>query len=249
MAEKIALSMGKFIAHNSVYQNYWEFTKILTPHLRRAAFLGGGAFAMPEAVIDYFPDAEVDVLEIDPSVIEVGREYFRVDDYDDNMNAIADDARRYLLLNEGTYDFIFGDAYNGIRYIPPHLASYEFFELIEERLNENGVYMMNIISSIEGENSLLFEYIHETLSGVFENVYVFARYENHLNLTQNIIIVCANHEIDFEELAQENRSNDTLSVLLSDYVPHDRYDTSHGDIITDDHNPIEYIVSKSLLTR
>jgi spermidine synthase len=228
------------------YQRYWELTKVMCPHLKDAAFLGGGGFAMPEATLDAFPKAQVDVIEIDPVVIDVGRKYFRVDEYP-RLTPIADDARRYLRINPRKYDFIFGDAYNGVRYIPAHLVTLEFFKLVKSRLNDRGVYMMNIISSIEGNNSALFKSIMKTLSRVFRHVYVFVPHKEMPGYSQNIIILASDREIDIEASMNAYGPDTRIGQLLYGYVEPTNYTISDGSLLTDSYNPIEYIVSKSLL--
>ena len=73
------------------YQQSWEFSRVFFSKLSRAAFLGGGAFTMPEALLDAFPGSEADVAEIDPAVIGVGRRYFRVGEYP-RLHPVAEDA-------------------------------------------------------------------------------------------------------------------------------------------------------------
>ena len=154
------------------YQRYWKLAKLFSPDLKTAAFLGGGGFAMPEALLDAFPDARADVVEIDPAVIEVGRKYFRVDEYP-RMNAVADDARRFLRRTDTRYDMILGDAYSGLRCVPAHLVTKEFFELVKSRLNERGIFVVDIPGAIEGEDSKMFKSVVKTISEVFADRCVF----------------------------------------------------------------------------
>ena len=58
------------------YQRFWELTKVFCPRLNAALFLGGGGFAMPEALHDAFPQSAIDVIELDPAVIEAGEDSF-----------------------------------------------------------------------------------------------------------------------------------------------------------------------------
>ena len=140
--------------------------------MKHAAFLGAGAFGMPESLIRSYPEAKVDVVEIDPQVVEVGRLFFKTNDYP-QLNIIINDARRYLLLTEKRYDLIFGDVYNGLRYVPAHLLSKEFFLLIKSRLEDRGVFMMNLIGTIHGNNSSIFNATLKTINSVFEYVLCF----------------------------------------------------------------------------
>ena len=137
---------------------------------------------------------QVEVIEIDPQLIEVGRRFFRIGEYP-QLTMIADDARRYLRLTDKKYDLIFGDVYHGVRNVPAHLITREFFNLVRERLRERGVYMMNLIGTIQGPHSSSFRSTVHTLQAVFKHTYVFAIEPTNLRQVQNIIIVATDTEI------------------------------------------------------
>ncbi|MGQ9687781.1 MAG: fused MFS/spermidine synthase [Desulfobaccales bacterium] len=77
------------------YQRYWELAPLFTGKSEAALFLGGGGFTLPQAFQDRFPPAKVEVVEIDPEVVAVGRRFFRLNNYP-RMGVVVDDARRYL---------------------------------------------------------------------------------------------------------------------------------------------------------
>ena len=228
-----------------LYQRSWQLSRVLTPDLKRAAFLGGGGFGMPEALLDAFPDAEADVLEIDPQVIDVGRRFFRVDRYP-RMYPIAEDARRWLQWTDQTYDFIFGDAYHGVHSIPAHLATVEFFELVKARLSPSGVYAMNVRSPLEGDKATLFHVLRRTLQEVFPNVYVFALSPDQLGDVQNVIFVAAARDLGIEALAaKEGRRNDALGHIFLGYVPAGRLPVVEVAVLRDDYCPVEYLAAQN----
>lgn len=230
----------------SRYQDYWQLAKLFSPHLKRAAFLGGGAFTMPEAVADAFPDARIDVVEIDPAVIEVGREFFRLDEYM-QINAVADDARRFLRLSPSRYDLIFGDAYHGARCVPSHLVTREFFELVKARLSPGGVYVMNIAGTSQGDGAVLFRCAAKTLSEVFEHQAVFCTNPDEPERVQNVFIVAASHDLELDEVRSRPGEEGHLAAdLFTGYLPPDDYDLSDGVVFTDDRNPVEFLVARSL---
>ncbi len=229
----------------SKYQRFWALSRIFCPHLERAVFLGGGALVMPEAMIRSQPTIEVEVIEIDPQLIEVGRRFFRIDEYP-QLTMIADDARRYLRLANKKYDLIFGDVYHGVRTVPAHLLTKEFFRLVKERLNDGGVFMMNLIGTISGDDALLFKSTLHTIGLVFKQTYIFATQPDNLQQVQNIIIVAKNNDIGLS-LADREKSDDNplTRPLWSHYVSKDRYDLAGAYLITDYHNPLEYLTAKS----
>lgn len=225
------------------YQQFWQLSRTLTPDLQRAAFLGGGAFAMPEALLDAFPTAQADVLEIDPAVIAVGRRFFRVDLYP-RLHPVAADARRFLATTAHRYDFIFGDAYNGVQYIPAHLVTAEFFQLVKQRLSEHGIYMMNIISAPQGPRSVFFQSVYQTLRQAFGTVDVYLD-PQHLppGETQNMILVASPGKMP----AATPVPGPAVAALLGGKWNASQLDTSRGMVFRDDRNPVEYIIAKALL--
>jgi spermidine synthase len=230
----------------SIYQRFWALSRIFSPHQERALFLGGGALVMPEAMIRSHPTIKVEVIEIDPQLIEVGRRFFRIDEYP-QLTMIADDARRYLRLADKKYDLIFGDVYHGVRNVPAHLLTKEFFRLVKERLNEGGVFMMNLIGTIAGENSLLFKSTIHTINSVFQQTYIFAIEPGNLEQVQNIIIVATNNDTGLNLADRENFDENPLTrPLWSHYVSKDRYDLVGAYLITDYRNPLEYLTAKSV---
>jgi len=238
---------GQFLNSDEIpvpYQKYWELCKIFNRKLENTLFLGAGSFTMPEAISAYKYNASVEVVEIDPEVISIGYKYFKLGQYP-NIYAFSDDARNYISKAKKKYDLIFGDAFNGIRYIPAHLLTLEFFQEVKKRLNIGGTFMINIISSLEGDKSKLFKSVMKTLGEVFTHLYVFSLNSSNLNIAQNIIIVSSDFEIDIINF-RETTAKSRLKKLLNTFIASDEFSTTDGIILTDNYNPVEYIVAKTI---
>ena len=186
----------------------------------------------------------VDVIEIDPRVIEVGRKYFKLDEVP-NVHAHAGDARRFLLESTDTkYDFIFGDAYNGDRAIPVHLASQEFFQLVHDRLTPKGVFLMNAITAVQGKKAELLAGMIATLQKVFPHVEVF-RVGGPLDMAQNVMLLATNDNWRplFADRAYVGGS--WQDIMCRQYVrEEDR--PSQGVVFTDNLNPVDAIIRRGL---
>jgi spermidine synthase len=185
----------------------------------------------------------VEAVEIDPEVIEVGRRFFKLDRYP-QVEVHAADARRYLVDSSGGYDLIFGDVYNGLRYIPHHLVTREFFELVKHRLAADGLFMMNVISRLTGDESLLFRSICRTLKEVFSHVYVFGLDRDLQDPTQQVILLASQR--DLSQHLEAEAGEPGVSQLLRTFVPPDEYSCGDAPVFTDHYNPVEYIVARSL---
>jgi len=241
---------AQFVASREMvlpYLEYWQLAKLFCPEVRRAAFLGGGAFTWPEALLDALPDARVDVVEIDPAVIEVGRKYFRLDEYP-TMNPVADDARRFLRASDARYDLIFGDAYHGVHCVPAHLVTREFFELVRDRLSDRGIFIINAHGPVQGDGAVLFRSLGKTLSEVFPHQCVFTTHPDTPEaVEQNVFLVAAGHDLAVESVREGGHGDRQLAEeLFGGYRAPDRYDWTEGVVFTDDYNPVEYLAARML---
>jgi spermidine synthase len=186
----------------------------------------------------------VDVVDIDPRVVDVGREFFRVDEYP-RLNPIAMDARVFIASSDAQYDLVFGDAYNGVRSIPAHLVTEEFFGQVRDSLSDDGVYMMNIISALSGEDSALFQSMAKTLHSQFSSVDVYALYPESLDYTQNVIFVASAGPLP--DRPRQSTGSPSLDNLLGTYIQPGRYRFLTAPVFTDNFNPVDYIIASNLL--
>ena len=110
----------------------------------KAFFIGGGAYTLPRAWLAARPDALLTVAEIDPAVTKLAHAEMWLPAAV-GLRTVHLDARMALQAEPlETFDVIVGDAFHDI-VVPPHLVTREFFELAEERLASDGIYLMNIV--------------------------------------------------------------------------------------------------------
>ncbi len=108
--------------------------------------LGGGT--LPMALRDILPDARIDVVEIDPAVVKVAKEFFAYEE-DPNLQTYTGDGRVFVkkaLLDGTQYDLIMLDAFED-DYIPEHLLTLEFLQEVKGLLEPGGVVAANTFSS------------------------------------------------------------------------------------------------------
>lgn len=228
------------------YQHYWHLAEMSEAlQLNRALFIGAGAFGMPNELSRLHPNATVDVAEIDPAVIEIGRRFFKLGEHP-RVTPHAGDARRFLNQSSGGYDLIFGDAYNGVRHIPAHLVTQEFFQEVRAKLSPKGVFLMNVITSIQGEKAELLSHVLATVRSVFPHVEVFAINKGADTESQNVILLGANESWkpwleDKFYLESSLPARLASHRLLPSELPQD------GRIFTDDWNPVDAVIARQLL--
>lgn len=120
---------------------------LLQPHPKRILIAGLGGGTIPRAFHELFPDAKIDVVEIDPAVRDVARDYFGFREGPQVTVAVRD-ARvfvKHALLRRERYDVVVLDAFNG-DYIPEHLMTLEFLEECRDLLAPGGVLVANTFS-------------------------------------------------------------------------------------------------------
>ncbi len=101
-------------------------------------------------------------------IARLGREYFGLDNVP-NLSTHIKDGRYFLETTDSTYDLVAVDAYHQ-PYIPFQLTTREFFQLVRDHLNENGVAVINV-GRTETDYRLV-DVIASTMRSVFP--YVFA---------------------------------------------------------------------------
>jgi len=84
---------------------------------------------------------DIDGFEIDPKIVEAGRKYF--DMTQANLNVYVQDGRWGLAHSPFEYDIISIDAYRP-PYIPWHMTTVQFFEIVFDHLSDDGVMVINI---------------------------------------------------------------------------------------------------------
>ena len=124
------------------YHNAWQFIRLLEKP-EHVLFLGGGAYSMPKLMSSAYPETIIEVVEVDPDVVDVGRKYFEIDQFK-MLKPKVDDARHYLSRTVQRYDMIVGDVYHGIRSIPAHFTTQEFFKTVDQKLKAEGFFLLNI---------------------------------------------------------------------------------------------------------
>ncbi|MBP1465532.1 fused MFS/spermidine synthase [Candidatus Chloroploca sp. M-50] len=143
-------------------------------HVQSFAMLGSAAGSIPKQFLAiYGPQTRIDAVEIDGRIVELGRRYFDLEDRDPAFpfyTTYVADARYWLATTDQQYDVIGMDAYHQ-PYIPFHLTTVEFFTEVKERLNPQGVAVVNAGRPASGDDRLV-NALGSTMLAVFPEVYV-----------------------------------------------------------------------------
>ena len=139
----------------------------LNPHPRKILIIGLGGGVLPTALVKMFPDTRIDVVEIDPAVVKVARQFFGFNP-DQRVQVFEEDGRVFVKRagkSGRQYDLIMLDAFDH-DYIPEHLLTQEFLFEVKALLTANGVLAANTFSS-----SRLYHHESTTYQAVFGSFY------------------------------------------------------------------------------
>ncbi len=231
------------------YTKYYRLGEVFKKDIKRAALFGGAAYSVPKDFLRRNKEGTIDVVEIDPKTTELSEKYFRLNINDERLNIYHEDARIFLNRtereNKNKYDVVYNDAFSSAHSVPFHLTTKEAVEKIYNILNDDGVYIMNAISSISGEKSKFFRSEYKTIKEKFENVFIFpiiAIEKNTAEKPQNIMIVAAKRAVNIDDILENNKEGE-MGELLEHYY---KYEIKTDDIkiLTDDFAPTDYYASK-----
>jgi spermidine synthase len=105
------------------------------------AILGlAGGTAARQYHAAYGSATDITGVEIDPEILAAGQRYFHLDE--SGVHPVVQDARYWLATTPTRYDVIVMDAYRQ-PYIPFHLTTREFFQLVKDHLKPGGVAVIN----------------------------------------------------------------------------------------------------------
>jgi len=140
---------------------------LLNPEPRSILIIGLGGGTLPRTLAKLLPDADIDVVEIDPAVVRVAQEYFGYRP-NEHQHVYEEDGRAYvrrMLRTDKRYALIMLDAYDH-QYIPEHLLTQEFLTQVRSLLAPNGIVAANTFSS-----SRLYQNESVTYRAVFGQFY------------------------------------------------------------------------------
>jgi spermidine synthase len=168
--------------------------------------LGAGTMARNLSALGY----TVDIVEIDPKIVDIARDYF--DFPAGEYEIFLEDVRTYLQRTQAEqYGLVFLDI-PGTGSVPFHLYNQDAFKLIDKVLVPNGLLITNqVLFLMPGANQIAHS-TAATLSSVFPNVEAFDIYpdESDQGLT-NLLMIASSQAPSHKECFL---TNDHFDVYL-----------------------------------
>ena len=178
-------------------------------------------------------------MELDPEVLDVGREELGLVP-DDRLRVVIGDARLSIerMPTDG-FDLVVGDAFGGLS-VPWHLTTQEFLDQVQRVLRPDGRYVMNVIDHpslglVRAETA--------TLRTRFEHVAViglpFAPGEGLGG--GNLVLVASNAPIDIDVLRVTSESLGEAMGDVSEPAALDEF-VDGAPVLTDDFAPVDQLL-------
>lgn len=183
--------------------------------IHRACMLGAGGCSYPKYAVTHFPNLHMDAVELDPAIADAAKRYFFVDELlaetasapqqsplasNSSLALIVADARAHLqeCRSNGTrYDAILNDAFAGSCPVAA-LATQDALSLAKDALNPGGLYLANVSSTAQGQDTTFLLEFQETLETVFDHVLVFPCADEDLGDEGNFMLVAFDDHESFD---------------------------------------------------
>jgi spermidine synthase len=185
-------SIHRPIQSGTTYTDMLHLPFVLDPGIHDVLVIGGGGGVVPMIFKQSYP-VSIDVVEIDPKVIEMAEKWFSLQQ-DEGLHVVVQDGRMFINNTKKRYDLIVIDVYTAGDRIPFHLTTREFLSQVRARLRPHGIVAVNLISAVKGSKSQLFWAEFGTFRTVFgsDHVYVFPSSPPNIRVSEepvNIILL------------------------------------------------------------
>jgi len=239
------MRLGAPFASLFEYVDAFQLAFAYKSSVRDLLFIGLGGASAPKRLWRDYPDLRQQIVELDPVVVDVAREWFALP-RDPRLAVAVDDGRRYLDEHDRRWDVIAIDAFYSDS-IPFHLTTREFMERVRSRLAPGGVVITNVIGNLTGPGSKLLRSFVRTYRSVFPTVLVHPVHPADAASVQNVMVVAG----DFAPPSPASllrRWNETKPRRAPDLTTVIRgrwarpLDTDDVPVLTDDYAPTDALL-------
>jgi predicted membrane-bound spermidine synthase len=238
------------------YTHFYGLGTAMNPGAERILMLGGGGYSVPKWLLGGRSDLRgddftLDVVELDPGMTEVAERYFKTPLHDPRMRVFHEDARTFINRaaaavpedEAGPYNLIFADIFNSWYTVPFHVGTVEAARNIHRLLADDGIYVMNIITAINGDNGRLLRSIRNAFLESFDEVHIFPVHQK-LNggLIQNVMLLAFKTPRALPDPAKENVPVHIARMLVNRWTS--PFPAPENDVpaLRDDFAPVERYV-------
>ncbi len=191
--------------------------------------LGGGTIST--YLGRYLPETAIDTVEIDPGVTAAAKKYFGIKE-SARIRYLEGDGRVFLNRSKQSYDLIVVDAFHG-GYIPFHLLTREFYDLVKQRLTPGSAAIFNI-----HEGTLLHLSAIVTMRAMFPTVHLYPSGEGEVAVVVTPRLAPSREALAERAAKMQERYKFRFALPQLLLARQDNLDVSKGVMITDDFAPV-----------
>ena len=234
------------------------YSQVMMGHLplvenpKRGLILGHGGGSLAKWLEKYWPDLELDVVEMDPSVVEAAEKFFEYT-APANHHVYVQDARTFLRSTPNVYDIVWVDVF-ARHLIPFHVTTKEFFHELRSHLTTGGVVAVNLASSDAPMDVRRARAVFASMQTSFPNIEIYSvagpKWLSTSSGSVNLIFfsgsgVSQMRDSSFTtrliEAVNKNRLSDQTLMYFHAMPP---IQLDPGIILTDDYSPLDVLQGK-----
>jgi spermidine synthase len=154
------------------YTQFMFSSYLFRPAPERVLIVGLGGGSMVHFLNHYDRKVKVDVVEIDPAIVQIAGQYFGVRG-GGNLKITTGDGTEYLKNTRSLYDVIYMDAFlkpsqeTDDTGVPMRMKTVQFYKEVQKKLNPDGVVVFNLNPHAGLDDDV------KTIREAFPQVYVF----------------------------------------------------------------------------
>jgi spermidine synthase len=216
---------------------------------KRGLILGHGGGSLAKWLGENWPDLELDVIEMDPSVVQAAEKYFGYTP-PANHHVYVQDARTFLQNTPNRYDVVWVDVF-ARHLIPFHVTTREFFEVLRKHVNPDGAVAVNLASSDAPANVRRAQAVLATMQLAFPEVVTYGvSGPDWLNIKKgslNLIFfggkpVRVMRDSHFTDVLVRHMNHGRFPPEgLTFFLSQEPVVLAPGDILTDDFSPLDIL--------
>lgn len=136
---------------------------LLRPDAKKFLLIGLGAGSIAKFIYHHISESDLTVVEINPKVLHVAREFFLLPQDDKRLHNVIDDGALYIQKTLAQFDIIFVDGFDRHARVG-ELDTQAFYQACRAHLSDNGLMAVNLFG-----RTLRFDASVERIAMAFED--------------------------------------------------------------------------------
>jgi tetratricopeptide (TPR) repeat protein/MFS family permease len=220
--------------------------------------IGGGGFSYPRFLEVTYPQADIQVVEIDPAVTQAAIAAFglaqntslKIHHVDGRNHVDSLLRKKNAGLHVAPLDVVYADAVNDYT-VPFHLTTIEFIERVHALMKPGGIFMMTVIDLYDPGR--LIGSLLNTFDASFKHTYVFCTNPDGPSAApkdrETFTLIASDRRLDVDRLGR-NESDMTPfdCARLTPMEINQLAQRANGLVLSDDYAPVENLLATTIQT-